>query len=203
MAAPQHGAATMTNPTSPSLPAIDGPELARLARTGVLAETESIRRDVAKALGALNSAAIVALAMAAAPGESAAVAVGAMKSKMSDMLRVLSASSEELQAAQRAEQARIAPLVAAAGHRSLEIEGTLQGIAGRIRCAESNQNGKRDRLRDAGLTGAELERTAAPFDPSELQAERAALMIEQDALHRFIQTRDPEHLPTGFTAEAA
>jgi hypothetical protein len=201
MAAPQQGA-TMTNPTSPNLPAIDGPELARLARTGVLAEAETIRRDVSKALGALNTAAIVALAMAGAPGESAAVAVHALKSKVADMLRVLQASSEELQAAQRAEHARIAPLVAAAAHRSLEVVGILEFIAGRIRSGESNQNGKRDRLKAAGLIGADLDRAAAPFDPSELQVERAALMIEQDALQQFIQTRDPDHLPASFTAEA-
>lgn len=193
----------MTNPTIPNLPAIDGAELARLARAGVLAEAETIRCDIAKAFGALNSAAIVALAMAGAPGESAAVAVHALKSKVADMLRVLQASSEELQAAQRAEQARIAPRVAAAGHRSLEIESTLQGIAGRIRSGEGLQNGKRDRLKAAGLIGAELDRAAAPFDPTELQAERAALMSEQDALQRFIQTRDPDHLPASFTAEAA
>lgn len=192
----------MTNPT-PNLPTIDGAELARLARAGVLAEAGTIRRDASKALAALNDAAVVALAMAGAPGESAAVAVHALKSKLTDMLRALSASSEELQNAQRAEKERLAPLVAAAAHRSIEIVSTLEGIARRIRFGESDQNGKRDRLKAAGLSGAELDRAAAPFDPSELQAERAALMVEQDALGQFLQTRDAQHLPAGFADEAA
>lgn len=191
----------MKKSTSPTLPTVDGAELMRLARAGVIAEAESIRLDVSKALSTLNAAAVVALAMSASPGEPAAVAVQTLKSKVADMIRALSTSSDELQAAQHAERDRIVPLIAAAGHRTLEIEGIVQGIASRIRSADSRQNGKRDRLMKAGLTGAELDRAAAPFDPSELQAKRTALLVEQDELERFIQTRDPQHLPAGFAGE--
>jgi hypothetical protein len=187
----------MKNP----LPKIDGAEQMRLARAGVIDEADSIRRDLLKALPNLKAASIVALAMSASPGEPAAAAVHALKAGVADMLRALSAGSEELQAALQAERDRIAPLIAAAAHRSLEIEGTLQSIAGRIRAADANQNGKRERLRKEGLTAAELDRVAAPFDPSEMQAERTKLLAEQDQLERFLQSRDPAHLPEGFSGE--
>ena len=187
----------MKNP----LPKIDGAEQMRLARAGVIDEADSIRRDVLKALPNLKAASIVALAMSISPGEPAAVAVHTLKAGVADLLRALSTGSEELQAALQAERDRIAPLIAAAAHRSLEIEGTLQSIAGRMRFAEANQNGRRERLRNEGLKAAELDRVAAPFDPSEMQAERTKLLAEQDQLERFLQSRDPVHLPEGFTGE--
>lgn len=191
------GRRTMKSP----FPKIDGAEQMHLARAGVIAEAESIRRDSLKSLPGLNAACIVALAMSLSPGEPAAAAVQSLKTKVTEMLHTLSTSGDELQAALQAERGRLAPLIAAAAHRSLEIGGAVQCIESRIRTAEGHQNGKRDRLMKEGLTGSELDRVAAPFDPSELQAERATLLAEQNDLERFIQTRDPQHLPEGFANE--
>lgn len=193
----------MKNPKS--LPIVDGAELMRLARTGVIAEADGLRRELSKALAALNPAAIVALAMSIAPDKSAAVALQQFKDKTTELLGLLSTSSAEAQAAQRAERDRLAPVVAAATHRSLEIVGVVNRIESLIRSREADDHGKRDRLRKEGLSGAELDRASAPFDSSELQAERATLLAEQEALQKFLRSRDPRDIPEGFAevSEAA
>ena len=189
----------MKNPKS--LAMIDGVQLMRLARTGVIAEADGLRREVSKVFAALNPAAIVALALSRNPEHSATVALERFKREVAELLDLLSASSDALQAAQRAERQRLACAVAAAAHRTLEIVGDVNRIESLIRSREADGQGKRDRLRKEGLSGAELDRAAAPFDPSELQAERAALLAEQSTLETFLKTRDPQHIPAGFADE--
>lgn len=190
----------MTNqPTA--LPMIDGAELMRLARTGVIADADGLRREMSKALAAINPAALVALALYREPNKPAAVALQRLTREVTESLGLLSAAGERLQTAQRVERDRLAGVVAAAAHRSLEIVSAVRHVESRIRSGETADHGKRDRLRKEGLSGAELDRSAAPFDPSELQAERAALLAEGEALEQFLQTRDPRHIPEAFASE--
>ena len=184
-----------------SLSIVDGAELMRLARTGVITEADGLRREVSKALAALHPAAIVALALSIAPDESAAVALQRFKNMTTELLALLSVSGEKAEAAQRAEQHRLAGAVATAAHRTLEIAAAMTHIESRVRFGEAAHHGKRARLRNEGLSGAELDKAAAPFDPSELHAQRAALLAEQDTLEIFLRTRDPQHLPAGIARE--
>lgn len=177
---------------------INGAELAHLARAGVIADADGLRREVSKALAALNPAALVALAMSIAPDESAAVALRQLKDKTTELLGLLSASSEEAHAAQRAERERLAGVVAAAGRRSLEIATRESNIDGRVAGIKSHNESKRERLSKAGLSGAELENASAPTSYDELLSERAAILAEQAALEEFLKTRDTAHLPEGF-----
>lgn len=124
----------MKNDPTP-LHMFDGPELMRLVRTGVIAEADSLRRELSKAVTALNPAATVALAVSRSPQHSAAVALERLKREVAEWLALLSASSDALQAAQRAEQNRLAPVVAAAAHRGRRRTLQPQRAAGRARRA--------------------------------------------------------------------
>lgn len=191
----------MKNPTSPTLPKIDGPELMNLARAGLIADADGLRREVSKALAALDPVAIVALAMSITPDKSAAVALQQFRDKTTELLGLLSVSSQEAQGAQRAEQHRLAGVVSAAAHRSLEIVGDVEFIDRTIRSGQLRNESKREELRKAGLTGDKLDAAAAPCDFSELQAQSAALLAECEQLQNFLKTRDTAHLPPGFACE--
>lgn len=177
------------------LPKIDGAELIRLARTGVTAEAENLRLELKRAVSALSPASIVALALSRAPDQSAAVALQLFKDKATELMGMLSAASEEMEAAQRAEQDRLAPLVAAAAHRSLEIVGAVKLIDSTVSNGQLRNESKREELRKLGLTGDKLDAAEAPCDFSDLQAQRGALLAEQAALEAFLKKRDTQHLP--------
>ena len=181
-----------------ALPSIDGPTMMRLSRSGVLAEANEVRKTIQRALGELNPAGIVSLALSLNPEEPPASALAKVKASIGEALAALAAAGTTSGEAHRAEQQRLAGTVAAATHRTLQIAGELANIKARIRSGEYRENGKRDRLRAAGLDGEELDRAAAPFDATALNTEHAKLLEEQHALEMFLRSRDPQHLPEGF-----
>ena len=183
------------------LPMIDGAQLMRFARTGVTAEAADLRRELSRAVNALSPASIVALALSRAPNQSAAVALQLFKGKATELIGMLSTASEEMEAAQRAERDRLAPLVAAAAHRSLEIVGAVKLIDNTVRNGHLRNESKREELRKLGLTGDKLDAAEAPCDFSVLQARRGALLAEQAALEAFLKTRDTQHLPLALADE--
>jgi hypothetical protein len=181
-----------------TLPTIDGPTMMELSRSGVLAEANEVRKTIQRAVGELNPAGVVSLALSLNPDEPPASALAKVKASIGEALTALAAAGTTSGDAHRAEHQRFAGTVEAAAHRTLEIAGKLASIKARIRSGEHSQNGKRDRLRAAGLDGEELDRAAVPFDATVLNAEHAKLVEEQNALETFLRSRDPRHLPEGF-----
>lgn len=181
-----------------TLPTINGPTMMELSLSGVLAEANEVRKTIQRALGELNPAGVVSLALSLNPDDPPVSALSKVKAGIGEVLTALAAAGTSSGNAHRAEQQRLAGTVAAATHRTLQIAGELANIKARVRSAEYRENGKRDRLRAAGLDGEELDRAAAPFDASALNAEHAELVKEQDALEAFLRSRDPKHLPEGF-----
>ncbi|MDN5780532.1 MAG: hypothetical protein L0H23_00675 [Luteimonas sp.] len=185
------------------IPTLKPTELRRLTRAGLLDNVERMRNDFARKLAAIKPVSFVALAASRHPDLPIAQAFVILQGDLATVVRTLEATSEAHRLAFAAEAERLAPIVAASTHRSLEIAAQLTGIASRLRSSEVADRGKRDRLRAAGLTGADLDRAAAPFDPSELHAERDALLAEQVALEAFLKTREEGHLPAGFAEASA
>lgn len=183
---------------TPTLPKIDGAELQRLHRSGTIRNAEVIARNVARAANGLPAEAIVALAVAHYPGDAPAAAVVRFGADVDNLVRALEASGKELRADLNAERNRMAPIVAAAAHRGLEIGGEISAIDSRIASIRSGDADKRERLRKAGLIGAELESASAPTDTSALSDKRARLVAESETLERFLQSRDTTNLPAGF-----
>lgn len=185
-----------------TLPTIDGPTMMEFVRSGVLAESNELRKTIQRALGELNPAGIASLAMNAYPDQPPAAALGKLRTSVTEFLASLTAAGTASGEAHRSELQRIAGTVAAATHRTLEIAGELNLIKSLIRSGENMATSKRERLRAAGLDGDELDRAAAPFDATALNAQHARLVAEQDALETFLRSRDPMHLPEGFEVSA-
>jgi hypothetical protein len=185
-----------------TLPTIDGPTMMELSRTGVLAEANEVRKTIQRALGELNPAGIVSLALSLKPDDPPASALAKLKAGIGETLTALAAAGTTSGKAHHAEQQRLAGTVAAATHRTLEIAGELNLIKSLIRSGENMETGKRERLRAAGLDGEELDRVAAPFDATTLNAQHSQLVAEQDALETFLRSRDPKDLPEGFEVSA-
>ncbi len=184
------------------LPKIDGAEQLRLTRTNVIGAVEALRNDVVRRMTRLQPASILALAMARHPEQSAEQAFETFRGEVAGFLSALETCSTESQVALGAEKERLAPIVAAAAHRSLDIVARISNIDGRINANQRNDAERRERFRKAGLTGAELESVAAsPTDNSELLARRADLVAESEALQEFLRTRDERYLPEGFANE--
>jgi len=181
-----------------SLPKIDGALQLLLARTNVIGEVEALRSDIVGRVTRLQPASIVALAMSRHPEQSAEQALEIFCGEVATFLCALELCSDESQAALEAERDRLAPIVAAAAHRGLDIAARISNIDARIDANQRRNVEKRERLRKAGLTGDELESVASPTDNSELLSERAAMAAENEALQEFLRTRDEQNLPDGF-----
>ncbi|WP_461309435.1 hypothetical protein [Azonexus hydrophilus] len=120
-------------------------------------------------------------------------------------LRELAAHGEDVRSLSGAEAERLAPLVASATRRVLEIPRNLEAVASQLCHMDSATAERRENLRKAGVTGEDLERLVAEGADERasrraaLNTERTALHAEQESLARFLETRDEQHLPAGFT----
>ena len=188
---------------SNSLPKIEIAELIRLGHAGVLEEAKTLRRHVVRAVDNLSPNTVLSFAMSRHPGIAAAEAFNAFKAEVTEFLATLSANAEAVDSAISDEKTALAPVVAAAAHRGLEIVQLVANIDSRVASNQNHDLGKRERLVKAGLTGSKLEAAAAPTDNSELLAEREALLAEGEALQRFLQSRDLRDLPENFALPEA
>ena len=184
-------------------PKIDVAELVRLGQAGAIKEIKILRRQVVRAVDGLSPNAIVVLAMSRHPGIAAAEAFHAFKAEATEFLATLYANAQAADIAVSSDKAALAPMVAAAAHRALEIVGRVESIYARISCNVSMDEGKRERLFKAGLTGSALEDASAPTDNSQLLAERDALLAEGEALQQFLHSRDTRDLPESFALPEA
>ncbi|WP_295393214.1 hypothetical protein [uncultured Thiodictyon sp.] len=159
-------------------------------------------RDIERFARRLNHGTIAALAQHRAPGASLPDALrqmaDAINSATMDLARFQAATAATL----KADSDRLAPLVSKATRRVLAAAKRTEDIGRIIRMAAgSPPELKRAKLRAAGVTGADLDALAKPFDPVPLEAESAALVAEVARLEDFLRTRDDSLLPAGFLAD--
>ncbi|WP_025915597.1 hypothetical protein [Herminiimonas sp. CN] len=164
-----------------------------------------LRADVATAVRKLEPESLLALARQHHPeAETDYQAAAMLGLEIMDALRALSQHGEDVRNLDKAETARLAPMVAEAGRRSIEIAHKLEGAARSLRFAEGTAAEREANLRKAGVIGDNLQRLMADGEDeraecrSTLNAERTAMLAEQEALSKFLKSGNERHLPEGF-----
>ena len=182
---------------------IDDAELCRLYLSGATQTATAIARKVAHAARSLSHNDVVALALHLHPDHAPAAALARLDATADDFIRTFGAVSRQFCDALAADRERKAPIVAQAARRRHEVASDIAAIDSSIAAIERNDATKRERLKSAGLSGAELHRAAVPTDTAELSVRHGALVVESEALDRFLRTRDEGDLPAGFADSAA
>jgi hypothetical protein len=148
------------------------------------------RNDMARAIRRLNPFTVACLAQLAFPGAD-------WWERLDSLLWGLAKHGKDCTHVLDADNAKHAPFVAAAAHRSLEIVGQIKCIDSKIAGLD---RAKRELLEEAGVSPAEQERLLAIDDLGALIAERAALVVESAALEGYVRLKDESLLPAGFKA---
>lgn len=191
--------------TNPPLPSADEIRAFRHDPQALRAAVK-LRADLSQGIRLLEPETLLSLARQYFPGEDAYQALVKFGLEATATLRELAAHGEDVRSLSGAEAERLAPLVASATRRVLEIPRKLEAVASQLRHMDSAAAERRENLRKAGVTGEDLERLVAEGADERasrraaLNTERTALHAEQESLARFLETRDEQHLPAGFTA---
>lgn len=164
----------------------------------------NLRNDLAQSIRLLQPETLLELAGQFFPGEGDFQALAKFGLEVTAFLRELAAHGEDVRAIAGAEAERLAPVVAAACRRDLAIMSKLGVVDAQLRLMDVHVEERRANLQKAGVVGKDAERVLAEGSEERaasrtaLNEERAALLAEQEALGRFLTTRDERHLPTGF-----
>lgn len=124
------------------------------------------------------------------------------------VLRALAEFGEDVNSLAEAERERLAPMIAEAARRALEIPSKLEGIGRNMKFMDASTDERRNSLLAAGVRPHEADRLIADDKEdretrrAELNALREALLAEQASLDMFLQTRNEQDLPEGFTVTA-
>lgn len=171
----------------------------------MIAAAEKFLGNVARSARSLHPTSLVATAMTHHPELSPKEALNLFVMEMTPLFAAMMKHSDTIDARIKAEREQLAPVVAAVGHRSLDIQRRVEHIDRLISNSKSRRDGKRGQLIAAGLNLAEVN-SHANDDTFDLQDEREALLVEQAALERFMASRDMGDLPESLaekTREAA
>lgn len=191
--------------TNPPLPSADEIRAFRHDPQALRAAVK-LRADLSQGIRLLEPETLLSLARQYFPGEDAYQALVKFGLEATATLRELAAHGEDVRSIAGAEAECLAPLVAAATRRVLEIPHKLEGIGSSLRFMDADINERRENLRKAGVKPDEVEHLIAQGTEERearraaLNTERTALLAEQESLARFLKTRDEQHLPAGFTA---
>jgi len=182
---------------------IDDAEMCRLHLSGATQTATAIARKVARATHRLSHNEVLALALHLHPDHPPADALARLDATVDDFIRTFGAASREFCDALAGDRERKAPIVTQAARRRHEVANEIVAIDSSLAAIERNDATKRERLKSAGLSGAQLHRAAVPTDTTELSARRAAMVVESEALDRFLRTRDEDELPAAFVENVA
>ena len=164
---------------------------------------DRILRDLERAIRKANQLTVAAVALHRAPGLPITDALRALAGEVDAMVAALERFQATTATTLKADQDRLAPLMSAAVRRSFAAVRRIEQIDAQVRSGEQRAQDKREKLRAAGVTGADLDALSKPFDPAPLEAERAALAAEIELLERFLRTKDESILPADFVGAAA
>jgi hypothetical protein len=151
------------------------------------------RNDMARAIRRLNPFTVACLMQLSFPGAD-------WRERLDSLLWGLAKHGKDCVHVLDSDNAKHAPFVAAAAHRSLEIVGEIRRVDSRIAGLDRAKQAKREVLEEAGVSPAEQERLLATDDLGALIAEKAALIVEGDALEQYVRLKDESLLPAGFKA---
>ena len=178
-------------------------ELRRLDKSGAMQTAAAVARKIRRATRDLSTNDVLALAVHLHPEVEPADALARLDCAVDDFIQTFSDASRQFRDALAADRERMAPIVAKAARRSLQIVADLSSIDLNVTMTAQRDAAKRQRLKSAGLSDMELEAVAAATDTGEMLARRAALVMEGAALARFLSTREDSDLPAGVTDAVA
>lgn len=191
--------------TNPPLPSADEIRAFRHDSQALRAAVK-LRADLSQGIRLLEPETLLALARQYFPGEDDYQALVKFGLETTAVLRDLAAHGEDVRSIAGSEAEYLAPLVATATRRVLEIPSKLEGVKSQLRLMDVTANERRENLRKAGVADEDLERLMAEGADertarhTSLNAEHQALLAEQESLARFLKTRDEQYLPADFMA---
>lgn len=194
----------MFNTANLPLPSPEDLQSFRLDAEAVRAAVK-LRATISAQVFLLKPEAMLAVAMQQFPGEDAHSAILKLHAEVDHVLRALAQFGEDVTSLAEAESERLAPMIAAAARRSLEIVRKLEGVVFSLRSIDAGIAEREASLRTAGVKGDDLQRLLADGTEGQearrtaLNTERTSLLAEQEALDKFLQTGNEKHLPEGFS----
>ena len=164
-----------------------------------------LRATISAQVFLLKPEAMLAVAMQQFPGEDAHSAILKLHAEVDHVLRALAQFGEDVTSLAEAESEHLEPVIAEAARRALAIPAKLEGIARNLKFMDASTDERRNNLLTAGVKPHEADRLIADDKEdrearrAELNAQREALLGEQAGLDMFMQTRNEQDLPEGFT----
>jgi hypothetical protein len=167
----------------------------------------SLRREMLAQIRQIKLVTLMALARQYFPAEDSDYQTAAKFSmEVMDALRALIQHGKDTQDVIDEESERLAPALSKASRRSFEIHARLDALDRSLRSIGIDVEERRSALLKAGVAADDADRIIAgggkerEAHRNELNAERIALLAEQEALSKFLKTRNEQHLPAGFDA---
>lgn len=164
---------------------------------------EALLRRLRNSLADISPVTIALLAVQRNPGR-VVDAIALLDEDFVEVFASMAETSNEIKAAEAAERARLAPLLAEAGRRVLECTARLESIPAEIAYVAGIAGAARAKYEAAGLSAAEIagltQKIAADNAQraAELQDEQSRLADEVETLGEFLRSRDESVLPEGF-----
>jgi hypothetical protein len=193
--------------TPQQLPSIEEIQAFRHDSEAVRAAVK-LRATISAQVFLMTPEAMLAVAMQQFPCEDAHSAILKLHAEFDHVLRALTQFGEDVTSLAQAETERLAPMVAEAARRDLEIPRALEGVNNELRSIEIRTAEREASLRRAGVKGEDIQRLMSEGEEdrearrADLKSQRQALLAEQEALCEFLQTGNEKHLPEGFSIVA-
>jgi hypothetical protein len=167
----------------------------------------SLRREMLAQIRQVKLVTLMALARQYFPAEGPDYQTAAKFSlEVMDVLRALIQHGKDTQDVVDEESERLAPSLRRASGRSFEIHARLDALDKSLRSIGIDAEERRIALLNARVSADDVDRVIASGEKereahrNELNAECITLLIEQEALSRFLKTRNEQYLPAGFDA---
>ncbi|WP_070107836.1 hypothetical protein [Burkholderia plantarii] len=157
-----------------------------------------LRHELARAVEELDPFTLIALAQRHHPGMSDLDALQLLGDEAIAMLAALKEHGVAARKVLTAERDRLQPKTHAATRRAFEIADQVKLLTRNITSHSARRQERRAQLAAAAVPSEDIERLAPLTPPTDLIAQRDALIAEQSALRRFISTFDERYLPDGF-----
>lgn len=160
-------------------------------------------RALQEVASSISPQTIIAIAQQRHGGMPALMAVANLQAEINDLAATIAEHGQEFEVARIGEAERLQPLVSSACRRTLAIAEHIQNIQKRIARTETDIAIRRQKLKEGGLSMAEIQQLAPVDNTPALQAECADLATEAEALENFLRTKDESHLPADFAQPTA
>jgi hypothetical protein len=144
---------------------------------------------------------IIKIAQGLNPDKSVGEALDLMQVDAERALAAVKLHDGQFKAVSNADRKRLAPIQNCAVRRARDIQHQLGVLQGTSHCLDVRVEARREKLKEAGIEQAEIERLVPQISPeqaAELAAQVESLNAELASLEAFLKTSDERLLPAGF-----